>query len=57
MLVKSGKFNLPSRQEVMQDKNLDTAVIDVTEVRIERLKKGQKKFTQARRNVIQLKHK
>ena len=57
VLVKSKAFSLPNAQKVMKDENLDVVAIDVTETRIERPQKKQKKFIRGRRNIIQLKRK
>lgn len=51
-LVKSRAFALPNAKEVMKEKIL---VIDATESKIERPKRGQKKFTLAKRSSTRLK--
>jgi hypothetical protein len=53
-LIKSGEFNLPTREEVMKEKN--PILIDVTETKIERPKKKQKKFIRVRKSNTRLKH-
>jgi len=52
-LIKSGNFALPARQEVLQEKN--KILIDVTETKIERPKKKQKKFIRVRKSNIRSK--
>jgi hypothetical protein len=54
ILVKSGYFSLPNRHEVMQEENI---TIDVTESRIERPKKNQKKTFRIRKATMRSKHK
>jgi hypothetical protein len=53
-LIKSGEFNLPTREEVMKEEN--PILIDVTETKIERPKKKQKKFIRVRKSNTRLKH-
>lgn len=43
-LIKSGKFNLPKRTEIMQDKNITQIAIDATEISIEKPIKSEKKY-------------
>lgn len=57
ILVKSGTFSLPNRQQVMQDKKIKKVIVDVTESKIERPKKKQKKFIRVRKRFIPSKHK
>jgi hypothetical protein len=42
-LIKSGKFSLPKKTDVMQDKNITQIAIDATEIPIEKPIKMQKK--------------
>jgi hypothetical protein len=43
-LIKSGQFNLPNRQEVVEDKNITKVIIDATETPIERPVKSNRKW-------------
>ena len=53
MLIKSKQFALPTRKEVMQEKN--PVLIDCTETKIERPKRKQKKFIRVRKSNIRSK--
>ena len=57
MLIKSGEFNLPNKQTISKDSNLKIVTIDVTESRIERPKRKQKKFILGKRSIIRSKPK
>lgn len=52
MLIKSGKFSLPSKRELYQSDTEENVLVDATEVEIERPKKNKNNFTQAKRKSI-----
>ena len=54
-LIKSGKFSLPNRQKVLQEKKSRKIEIDSTEIKIERPKSSQRKFIRVRKSRIRLK--
>lgn len=51
-LVKSGVFSLPSKSELYDNPDIETILIDATEVEIERPKKSNKDITQVKRKNI-----
>jgi hypothetical protein len=52
ILIKSQKFSLPKKEELLQLKQEDIVIIDVTETPIERPKKNRKNIIQAKRKNI-----
>ena len=42
-LIKSGEFSLPNKQDIMEDKNIKTVIIDATNAPIEKLLKKHRK--------------
>ncbi len=53
MLIKSGKFSLPSKRALYDtDNEIEFIIIDATESPIERPKKNKKTIIQGRRNNI-----
>ena len=52
-LVKCGKFKLPGKKALLDDRSLETALLDVMESAIERPKKNKKNTTPARRKNTQ----
>ena len=58
VLIKSGKFSLPSKRALYQaDNEIEFVIIDATESPINRPKKSKKTTTQGKRNNIHKKHK
>jgi hypothetical protein len=58
VLIKSGKFSLPSKRALYQaDNEIEFVIIDATESPINRPKKNKKTITQGKRNNIHKKHK
>ena len=43
-LIKSGKFNLPSKRKLASDTKIEVILVDATEIEIERPKKTKKKI-------------
>ena len=54
-LVKSGFLILPNKQEIMEDKNLITIILDATEIPIERTVKKQKKYYSGKKKMHSVK--
>lgn len=52
VLIKSGKFSLPSKRELYKSDTNETVLVDATEVEIERPQKNKNNFTQAKRKSI-----
>lgn len=52
VLIKHPDFALPSKKSLWQDPDMDTVLIDATEVPIERPKKSKNAATQAKRSDI-----
>ncbi|STY98673.1 Uncharacterised protein [Moraxella lacunata] len=52
ILINHKDFALPGKKALWQDNNLETVLIDATEIPIERPKKSKGDSTQAKRNVI-----
>ncbi len=50
VLIKHPDFALPGKKSLWQDPNMDTVLIDATEVPIERPKKSKNAVTQAKRS-------
>ena len=58
VLIKSGKFSLPSKRALYDaDNEIEFVIIDATESPINRPKKNKKTITQGKRNNIHKKHK
>lgn len=58
ILIKSGKFSLPSKRVLYESDNpIEFVVIDATESPIQRPKKSKDNTTQERKNAIHSKHK
>lgn len=51
-LVKCGKFRLPSKRELYKNKDIETVLIDVTEIEIERPQKNRKNTIREKRKDI-----
>lgn len=51
-LIKSGIFSLPSKRELINNKEIDVILIDATECEIERPKKNNKNITPERKRSI-----
>lgn len=51
-LIKNETFHLPSRKELLENKNVEIIVVDATEVEIERPQKNRKNTIQARKKDI-----
>lgn len=54
-LVKSGEFNLPNRQDVMEDDNLKRIIVDATETPIERPLKSNRKWYSGKKKMHTIK--
>ena len=54
-LVKSGKFTVKGKRELLTNPNIEIVVLDATESPIQRPKKGSENGTPARRNVTHTK--
>lgn len=52
VLIKSGKFSLPSKRELYKSDTEETVLVDATEVEIERPQKNKNNFTRAKRKSI-----
>jgi len=52
-LIKSGKFNLPGKKALLEDRTLELVLLDVMESPIERPKKNKKITTPAKRKSTQ----
>jgi len=50
ILIKSGKFSLPGKRRLLEDAALKYTIVDVTESLIERPKKNNGDFIQARKS-------
>lgn len=50
ILIKSGKFSLPSKRRLLEENGLHYTIIDVTEMAIERPKKNKDAITQEKRS-------
>jgi hypothetical protein len=53
VLIKCGKFNLPGKKALIEDKGLQIVLLDVTESPVERPKKSKKPIIQVRRKNTQ----
>ncbi len=52
ILIKSGKFSLPSKRRLLEADSLTYTIVDVTEMVIERPKKNKSDFTAEKRSGI-----
>lgn len=53
ILIKSNKFSLPKKSEIILENNIEVIVVDATENHIERPKKNKENTTQGRKRDIQ----
>lgn len=50
ILIKSRKFSLPGKKRLLEDKELNYTIVDVTEILIERPKKNKAAIIRERRS-------
>jgi hypothetical protein len=50
ILIKSGKFSLPSKRRLLEENDLNYTIVDVTEMLIERPKKNKNDIIQGKRS-------
>ncbi len=49
ILIKSGKFSLPSKRRLLEENELNCTIVDVTEMMIERPKKNKEDIVREKR--------